>query len=270
MLRYFTRGFGFAMREGAFHMDRIGCILQGSSVYKEKVMSWKRVTPFNGKAPYVSADCFVAPNANVIGQAHLGSKVGVYYQTVIRADINEVNIAANTTIQDRCVIRCMPTRGCNIGSHVTIEPGCTVSGADIADDVFIGAGSVIMEGARIESQAIIAPGSVLQKYAVVPSGELWAGVPAAKIRDLTEEEITSLRASALHGVGLSEAHKDVTEKSYTDLDEEETVMQNWAELEVSRKPIRAPYGQYDAGPTGSGTHFNIPGQVVTASGQRVV
>eukprot|EP01064_Diplonema_japonicum_P030757 TRINITY_DN5309_c0_g4_i1.p1 TRINITY_DN5309_c0_g4~~TRINITY_DN5309_c0_g4_i1.p1 ORF type:complete len:271 (+),score=22.04 TRINITY_DN5309_c0_g4_i1:140-952(+) len=270
MLNHFSRGFGFACREAAFQLDRIGCIFQGTNTHKERVTSWRRVNPFGGRTPYVNHDCFVAPNANVIGAAHLGSKVGVFYQTVIRADSRDVSIAANTTIQDRCVVRCSPGSSCTIGSHVTIEPGCTITGASIADDVFVGAGSVVMDGARIESQSIVAPGSVVQKFMVIPSGELWAGVPCEKVRDLTEEEITSLRSSALHGVGLSEAHKDTTEKSFTDSEEERIVMENWASLESKRTPIRAPYGQFDAGPVGSGTHMNIPGQIMTGQGTRVI
>ena len=213
-------------------------------------MSWKRITPFHGKSAFVDASCFLAPNVNVIGSAHLGRNVGVFYQTVIRADVRDVVIDNNTTIQDRCVIRASPNFATTIGSHVTIEPCCSVSGASIGDDVFVGAGTTIMEGARVEAQSIVAPGSVVQKFAVIPSGELWAGVPAEKVRNLTEEEVTSLRTSALHGVGLSEVHKDATEKSFETIEEERAVMQQWQELESQREPVRAAYGMYDGGSTG--------------------
>ncbi|KAJ9459872.1 Gamma carbonic anhydrase 1 [Diplonema papillatum] len=269
MLNYFFRGFGLACREGAYHLDKFGCLATGTSAYKEQVVSWKRLQTFEGRSPVVEHDCFIAPNCNVIGSAHLGSKVGLFYQTVIRADIRDVQISANTTVQDRCVIRCTPASECFIGSHVTIEPGCMITGCHIADDVFIGSGTTIMEGARVESQSIVAPGSVVQKFAVVPSGELWAGVPAEKVRDLTEEEITSLRASAIHGTNLAQAHKEATEKSFMQEDEEETVLREWGHLESFRTPLRAPYGQFDAGPIGSGTHLNIPGQVMTPGGVKV-
>eukprot|EP00754_Rhynchopus_humris_P002133 Rhum_TRINITY_DN11193_c0_g10::Rhum_TRINITY_DN11193_c0_g10_i1::g.43146::m.43146 len=270
MLSYFVRGFGFACRESAFHLDKFGCLMIGSTTYSEKVTTLKRVIPFHGKHPYVDTTCFVAPNANVIGNVQFGSRVGVFYQTVIRSDVRSVTVGANTTIQDRCVVRCAPTHETTIGSHVTVEPNVSITGASIADDVFIGSGSTIMPGSRVEAQSIIAPGSVVQKFAVVPSGELWAGVPAEKVRNLTEDEIASLRTSALHSAGLSEAHKEATEKSYEDLHEEEEVLKQWGVLESQRNPVRAPSSQYDAGPSGSTSTLNIPGQLMTGTGHRVM
>eukprot|EP01061_Rhynchopus_euleeides_P017151 TRINITY_DN28589_c0_g2_i1.p1 TRINITY_DN28589_c0_g2~~TRINITY_DN28589_c0_g2_i1.p1 ORF type:complete len:272 (+),score=72.12 TRINITY_DN28589_c0_g2_i1:117-932(+) len=270
VLTYFSRGLGFACREAAYQFDKVGCILLGSNTHHERVVSWKRLTPFHGKSPHVDTTCFLAPNVNVIGSAQLGSKVGVFYQTVIRADTRDIVIGSNTTVQDRCVIRTSPNYDVQIGSHVTIEPSVVVTGASIGDDVFIGAGSTIMEGARIEAQSILAPGSVVQKFAVVPSGELWAGTPAEKVRNLTEEEVTSLRTSALHGVGLAEVHKDATEKSFETIQEERQVMEQWASLESCREPIRAAYGQYEAGPSGSGAHLNVPGQLVSGGGQKIM
>ena len=222
----------------------------GTTSYSEKVQPFTRITPLQGRAPVIQHSCFVAPNSTIIGGVQLGDKVGVFYQTTIRGDIHDVNISDNTTIFDRCVIRCSPLRSTDIGHNVTIEPGCTLSGCSVADDVFIGANTVICDGARVESQTVVAPGSVIKKFAIIPSGELWGGVPAQKIRDLTDEEMTDIRAMSLHSTANAGVHKDATEKTHEDLDEERIVLQQWGALEKNRMPVRAPYGQYDQGPVG--------------------
>eukprot|EP01062_Namystynia_karyoxenos_P080614 TRINITY_DN870_c0_g1_i1.p1 TRINITY_DN870_c0_g1~~TRINITY_DN870_c0_g1_i1.p1 ORF type:complete len:276 (+),score=72.03 TRINITY_DN870_c0_g1_i1:153-980(+) len=262
-----ARAIGAVAREFASHLDALGCRLTSTTTQAQKVPAWRRVQSFHGNTPSVAPSCFLAPNANVIGRANLADRVGVFYSSVVRADVNAVHIAQNTVVQDRCVIRCTPSYETHIGAHVTIEPGVTISGATVADDCFIGTGSVIMEGARVESQSVIAPGSTLQKHTIVPSGQIWAGCPAEKVRDLTDTEIESLRASAIHGVGLLGAHKDTTEKSFTQLSEEKDVLEEWEDLESVRIPIRAPYAMYDPGPVGSGLHLNIPGQLQTPTGR---
>eukprot|EP00756_Hemistasia_phaeocysticola_P036871 Hpha_TRINITY_DN16665_c0_g5::TRINITY_DN16665_c0_g5_i1::g.182184::m.182184 len=264
-----ARAAGLVARDLAKRVDALGCRLLGTPAQEQKVLTWRRVQPFNGTLPDVDATCFVAPNANVIGNASIGPRSGIFYQTIVRADQRSVSVGQNTTVQDRCVIRCTANYDTYIGAHVTIEPGVTISGASIADDVFIGAGSVIMEGARVESQSVVAPGSTVQKYTVIPSGEIWAGCPAEKVRDLKDEEVESLRASAIHGVGMSGGHKDATEKPYSQVEEETQVLDQWELLEAQRIPIRAPYGQYDPGPIGSGFHLNVPGQLRSSSAQRV-
>jgi len=265
----FARAIGLVARDLAKRGDALGCRILGTPEQCQKVLAWRRLQPFNGSHPDVDITCFVAPNANVIGNASIGPRTGIFYQTIIKADQRSVQVGQNTTIQDRCVIRSTSNYDTNIGAHVTIEPGVVVSGASIADDVFVGAGSIIMEGARVESQSVVAPGSVVQKYTVIPSGEIWAGCPAEKVRDLTDEEVESLRASAIHGVGLSGGHKDATEKPFAQVEEETEVLDQWELLEANRIPIRAPYGQYDPGPIGSGFHLNVPGQLRNSSNSRV-
>eukprot|EP01060_Flectonema_neradi_P015371 TRINITY_DN2199_c2_g1_i1.p1 TRINITY_DN2199_c2_g1~~TRINITY_DN2199_c2_g1_i1.p1 ORF type:complete len:271 (+),score=46.97 TRINITY_DN2199_c2_g1_i1:142-954(+) len=265
----FTRGAGFCLRETAWHMEKLGCLLIGTSSYQEQVPTFTRVTPIHGRTPLIQESCFIAPNSSILGGVQLGNKVGVFYSTTIRGDIHDVNINDNTTIFDRCVVRCSTLRSTDIGSNVTIEPGCTITGCSIADDVFIGANSVVSEGARVESQSVLVPGSVVRKFAVVPSGELWGGVPAEKIRDLTDQELTDIRAMSLHANANSDVHKEATEKTHEDIDEERIVLEQWGILEKSRVAVRAPYGQYDQGPVGTGTHLNIPGQLATEGGTRV-
>lgn len=146
------------------------------------------------KSPWTQADTWIAPNAVVAGDVDIYDQVAIFYGAVVRGDLNKIRIGSNTAVLDRAVIhtaRAVPT-GLNpatlIGDHVTIEPYSVLRACRIEPKVLIGARSVVCEGAIMESESILAPGSVVPPARRIPAGELWGGNPARFIRKLTAHE----------------------------------------------------------------------------------
>eukprot|EP01062_Namystynia_karyoxenos_P070491 TRINITY_DN65878_c0_g1_i1.p1 TRINITY_DN65878_c0_g1~~TRINITY_DN65878_c0_g1_i1.p1 ORF type:complete len:288 (+),score=90.08 TRINITY_DN65878_c0_g1_i1:112-864(+) len=224
------RGVGFAMREVARRVDGFGCTMTNRGTHTERVNPLTPLSRYCGKDPTVDNSCFIAPNANVIGQAFLGPHAAVFYHATVKADIQECHIGADTVIMERSVVRCANNFKTQIGAHCVIEPGCTLTGVVLGDNVFIGAGAVLLEGSQVGSEAIVAPGSVLRRFAVVPSRELWAGVPAQKVRDLTPEEIEGARQAAHSCSHLAAEHKVMAEEASNTINEYEAVTREWNTL----------------------------------------
>ena len=147
------------------------------------------------KQPDVAVDAWVAPSASVIGEVRIASQSTVWYNCVVRADVNEIFIGGLTSVQDGTVITVAKTNPTGlpastyIGNHVSIGPGCTLHSCTVEDEAVVGAGSVLLEGAMVEKQAQLVAGSVVEAGRRIPSGQLWAGNPAAYVRDITEDDI---------------------------------------------------------------------------------
>eukprot|EP01062_Namystynia_karyoxenos_P069312 TRINITY_DN64829_c0_g1_i1.p2 TRINITY_DN64829_c0_g1~~TRINITY_DN64829_c0_g1_i1.p2 ORF type:complete len:282 (+),score=91.70 TRINITY_DN64829_c0_g1_i1:90-848(+) len=224
------RGVGFAAREIAHRIDKFGCTMQSKGVHSERVNPLQPLSRYCGKDPTVDASCFVAPNATVLGQAFLGPHVAVFYHAAVKADIQECHIGPDTVIMERSVVRCANNFKTEIGSHCLIDPGCTLTGVRIGDHCYIGAGATLLEGSQVGSESFIAPGSVLRRFAVVPSGELWAGCPAEKVRDLTPEERQNVREAVHQAGSIAAEHKAMAEDATAGFDEYEAVSKEWATL----------------------------------------
>lgn len=141
----------------------------------------------NGKTPIIPTDCFVAENATVVGDVTFGANCSVWFNAVIRGDVNQIRIGNKVNIQDGAVIHCTyqkyPTI---IGNNVSIGHNAIVHGCEIKDNVLIGMGAIVMDNCIIESNAIIAAGAVVTQNTVVPSGTIFAGVPAKKVKDIDQ------------------------------------------------------------------------------------
>ncbi|GAX77257.1 hypothetical protein CEUSTIGMA_g4703.t1 [Chlamydomonas eustigma] len=167
------------------------------------------------KTPWTQPDTWIAPNAVVAGDVDIYDQVAVFYGAVLRADLNKIRIGGTSVVLDRAVIhtaRAVPT-GLNpatlIGDHVTIEPFSVLRACRIEPKVIIGARSVICEGAIVESEAILTPGSVVPPARRIPSGELWGGNPARFIRKLTDHERDRvISEAAQHYLNLAERLKE--------------------------------------------------------------
>lgn len=146
------------------------------------------IKELNGKKPQFGKDCFVAENAVIIGDVEMGDNCSIWYSTVIRGDVHYIKIGNKVNIQDGAVIHATykkhPT---NIGNNVSIAHNAIVHGCTIHDNVLIGMGSIVMDGCVINSNAIIAAGAVVTKGTIVESGSIYAGTPAKKIKDISEE-----------------------------------------------------------------------------------
>ena len=144
----------------------------------------------NGKYPQIPGDCFVAENATIVGDVTLGANCSIWFNAVLRGDVNSINIGNKVNIQDGAVIHCTylkhPTV---IGNNVSVGHNAIVHGCTVKDNVLIGMGAIVMDNCEIGSNTIIAAGAVLTEGTIVPSGCIYAGVPAKKVKDISEELI---------------------------------------------------------------------------------
>ena len=138
-----------------------------------------------GFTPKYGIDCFFAENSTIIGEVIMGDNCSVWYQAVIRGDVNSIEIGNCVNIQDGAVVHgTYGQSGTKIGNHVSVGHNAIIHGCTIKDSVLIGMGSIIMDNSVVESKSIIAAGSVLPKNTIVPEGSVFAGVPAKKIKEI--------------------------------------------------------------------------------------
>ena len=138
-----------------------------------------------GFTPKYGIDCFFAENSSIIGEVIMGDNCSVWYQAVIRGDVNFIEIGNRVNIQDGAVIHgTYEQSGTKIGNDVSIGHNAIIHGCTIKDSILIGMGSIIMDNSVVESKSIIAAGSVLPKNTIVPEGSVFAGVPAKKIKEI--------------------------------------------------------------------------------------
>jgi|TARA_B110000503_G_scaffold29434_1_gene47207 carbonic anhydrase/acetyltransferase-like protein (isoleucine patch superfamily) len=141
----------------------------------------------NGKSPKIPADCYIAENATIVGDVEIGNQCSIWFNAVIRGDVHSIKLGNKVNVQDGAVIHATYLKSpTTIGNNVSIGHNAIVHGCTIHDDVLIGMGSIIMDDCVIESNAIIAAGAVVTKNTRVPSGTVYAGVPAIKIKDISE------------------------------------------------------------------------------------
>ena len=141
-----------------------------------------------GYTPAYGSDCFFAENATVIGDVILGNEVSVWYQAVIRGDVNAIRIGNKVNIQDGVVIHAtFETAPTHIGNNVSIGHNAIVHGCTLQDNVLVGMGSIVMDHCVIGSNSIIAAGAVVTQNTIVAPGSIYAGVPARKIKDIDSD-----------------------------------------------------------------------------------
>lgn len=143
-----------------------------------------------GKEPQFGKNCFVAPNATIVGDVAMGDECSIWFNAVIRGDVHYIKMGNKVNIQDGAIIHCTylkhPT---NIGNNVSIGHNAMVHGCAIHDNVLIGMGSIVMDACVIHSNSIIAAGAVVLEGTVVEAGSIYAGVPAKKVKMVSEELI---------------------------------------------------------------------------------
>ncbi len=145
----------------------------------------------NGKHPQIPEDCFVAENATILGEVSLGKECSIWYNAVIRGDVHYIKIGDKVNIQDGAVIHATYQKSpTTIGNNVSIGHNAIVHGCTIQDNVLVGMGSIIMDDCVVESNSIIAAGAVVTKNTRVEAGSIYAGVPAKKVKDISEKLIS--------------------------------------------------------------------------------
>lgn len=147
------------------------------------------ILPVLGKSPVWGEDCFIADNATIVGEVTIGRSCSVWFNAVIRGDVNSIVIGDESNIQDGVVIHATYQKASTyIGNRVSVGHNAIVHGCRIMDHNLIGMGAIVMDHALIEEYCIIGAGSVVLENTVCESGYLYAGTPAKKIKPLTEEQ----------------------------------------------------------------------------------
>lgn len=149
------------------------------------------IFPVENKFPSWGKGCFIAPNATIVGDVVMGDGCSVWFNTVVRGDVNFIRMGKNVNVQDGAVIHCTFQKwGTTIGNAVSIGHNAIVHGCTIHDNVLIGMGSIVMDGAVVHSNTIIAAGAVVLEGTICESGAVYAGVPAKKVKAMNPEKVT--------------------------------------------------------------------------------
>ena len=166
------------------------------------------ILPWQGILPTIDPTAWIAPNATITGDVVLGADASVWFNVVIRGDVHEIRIGARTNVQDNTVVHATKDRhGTYIGADVTIGHSAVLHACILEDASFVGMGAIVLDEAVVERHAMLAAGALLTSGKRVPSGELWAGNPAKKLRDLTDGERAAIDASALRYVEYTAGYR---------------------------------------------------------------
>lgn len=146
------------------------------------------IKTIRGKTPEIGSDCYIADNAVLVGEVYMGSQCSIWFNAVLRGDVHFIKMGNKVNVQDGAVVHCTYKKSpTTIGNNVSIGHNAIVHGCTIQDNVLVGMGSIIMDDCIVESNAIIAAGAVLTKGTHVPSGTIFAGIPAKKIKNVSDE-----------------------------------------------------------------------------------
>ncbi len=147
----------------------------------------------NGKKPVFGQHIFLAENATIVGDVTMGDQCSVWFNAVIRGDVNSISIGNKVNIQDGAIIHCTYEKAATIiGNNVSIGHRAIVHGCTLEDNVLIGMGAIVMDHAVIGKNSVIAAGAVVLEKTIVPPGSVYAGVPAKKVKDADEQLLKDL------------------------------------------------------------------------------
>ncbi len=149
------------------------------------------ILPVKGVLPVMGNNCFIAPNATIVGDVIMGNDCSVWFNAVIRGDVNSIRMGNKVNVQDGAVIHCTYEKTkAIIGNNVSIGHNAIVHGCVIADNVLVGMGAIVMDNVQVGSNCIIAAGAVVLENTIIEPGCIYAGVPAKKVKAISEELIS--------------------------------------------------------------------------------
>ncbi|WP_298715923.1 gamma carbonic anhydrase family protein [Chitinophaga sp.] len=149
------------------------------------------ILPVKGVHPQMGDNCFIAPNATIVGDVVMGKDCSVWFNAVVRGDVNSIRMGDKVNIQDGAVIHATYQKTkTNIGNNVSIGHNAIVHGCTVEDNVLIGMGAIVMDNCHIGSNTIIAAGAVVLENTQVEAGCIYAGVPAKKVKTISQELIS--------------------------------------------------------------------------------
>lgn len=149
------------------------------------------------KSPVIGKDCFLAENSTIVGEVVMGDNCSVWFNAVIRGDVNSITMGNKVNVQDGVVIHCTYQKAATkIGNNVSIGHNALVHGCTLEDNVLVGMGAIVMDHAVVEKNSIIAAGAIVLENTRVESGSIYAGIPARKVKELSPEQIAGLEKLA--------------------------------------------------------------------------
>ena len=155
----------------------------------------------------IDKSVFIADGAKVVGEVEIGANSSVWFNAVIRADLDSVKIGEASNVQDNAVVHTSKNFGVKIGDNVTVGHSAIVHGCTVGNNVLIGMGAIVLDGAVIEDNCIIGAGSLVTQGKVIPAGSLAFGNPVKVVRQLTDDEIRSITENAISYVEEAENYK---------------------------------------------------------------
>lgn len=185
-------------------------------------MSGPLIMPWKGVAPQIADDAFIAPNATIIGDVVIGSKASIWFNCVLRGDVNKIRVGARTNIQDGTIVHV--DRGAKaedegfptlIGEDVLIGHNAMIHGTTIENGGFVGMCATLLDGAYVETEAMVAAGALVGPGKRILRHQLWGGVPAKHLRDMKPEEFKYAPDGVAHYVKLAEGYRDYFDKNPT-------------------------------------------------------
>lgn len=165
------------------------------------------IKDFNNITPRIHETAFVAPNSYVIGDVVLGESTTIWYNAVLRGDIDSIVVGDFSNIQEGCILHCKKGADLKIGSHVTVGHGAILHSCHIGNNTLIGMGAIVLDDAKVGNNCLVAAGSVVTPRTNIPDGSLIAGSPAEVKRILSEQEILEIKNNANEYINLLKYYK---------------------------------------------------------------
>ncbi|MFG2526694.1 gamma carbonic anhydrase family protein [Streptomyces sp. NPDC048516] len=166
------------------------------------------ISPVGGKEPMVDQEAFTAPTSVVLGEVTMAAGSSVWYHAVLRADCGPIVLGADSNIQDNCTVHVDPGFPVTVGARVSVGHNAVLHGCTVEDDVLIGMGATVLNGAHIGAGSLVAAQALVPQGMRVPPGSLVAGVPAKVRRELTDEERETLSLNATMYRELAARHRE--------------------------------------------------------------
>ena len=183
-------------------------------------MSGPLVMPWKGVMPQIADDAFIAPNATIIGDVVIGPQTSIWFNCILRGDVNKIRVGARTNIQDGSIVHVDRGAGAVkeghptiIGDDVLIGHMAMIHGTEIDNGAFVGMKATLLDGSHVEEEAMVAAGALIGPGRRVLRHQLWAGVPARHVRDMKPDEIRLAPEGAAHYVKLANGYREYFEKN---------------------------------------------------------
>lgn len=167
---------------------------------------------YRGYFPQVAEDVFIAPGAHIIGRVKIGEGSSVWFNTVVRGDINEITIGRFTNIQDNATVHTDPGYPTVIGDYVLVGHKAILHGCTVGNGALIGMGAILLDGAKVGENALVGAGAIVKEGGEIPSGTLAVGAPARVVRQLKPEEIERIRKATTVYASRAQEYRNASVK----------------------------------------------------------